>query len=253
MSRTFESPSAQALYDMNLTWMAENLENELAEAARRRLSPQQFLDRLIGGEQDCRRARSIERHLSEAGLRNCTCTLEQFDFTYPTKINEDLVRHLFTLSFLKENANVTFIGGVGLGKTHLARALACEACRRRHSVLCVSAMQMVNTLVEAAAAGRLEKAMAKYTRPEMLLIDELGYIPLDRPSAELVFQVFARRYDSPKGSIVITTNRPFKEWGKTFANDSVLTSAILDRVIHRCELVTIEGTSYRMMKARTVK
>jgi len=250
MSRTFENASAQALYDMNLTWMAENLDGELAEAARRNLGPRQFLERLIHGEQDCRRARCIERRLGEAGLRNCTCTLGQFDFTHPSKINEDLVRHLFTLGFLRENANVVFMGGVGLGKTHLARALACEACRNQHSVLCVSAMQMVNTLVEASAAKRLEKAMAKYTRPELLLLDELGYIPLDQASAELVFQVFARRYDSKHGSVIVTTNRAFKEWGKTFAGDAGLTSAVLDRVIHRCELVTIEGTSYRMRKVR---
>ena len=251
--KTYESEAATLLYGMNLTWMADNLPDELAEAARKRRTCEEFLLRLLHGEDDARKARAVARRLAEAGLMNCIQTLSQYDFAHPARINEELVRHLFTLDFIRKDENIVFIGGVGVGKTHLAKALACEACRKGHSALCVSAMQMANMLVEAQAGKALEKTVAKLAKPRLLVIDELGYIPMDRAASELMFQVFSRRYDAQCAPVVITTNRTFKEWPKTFAQDGVLTSAVLDRILHRCNPVVIEGTSYRMRKITDLK
>ena len=135
-------------------------------------------------------------------------------------------------------------GSVGLGKTHLAAALARHACMQRLPVLFTSAVDIVNHLTEARARNSLSAAVKKYTRPKLLIIDELGYLPLDKVGAELLFQVFCARYET--ASTVITTNRPYKEWAKTFANDATITSAVLDRIAHHCETVLIEGRSYRM-------
>ena len=247
--KQFDSEIKQMLCKLKLTWGLENIDEELANAARKHLSCEEFLHRLLAGEIDLRDARTVERKIKTAQLHNQHYTLEQYDFSYPAKINADLVRHLFKLDFLRENKNIVFIGGVGLGKTFLAKALAYEACKKQHSVLCVAAMDLVNTLIEAATEKKLEKTIRKYATPQLLIIDELGYIPLDRTGSELLFQVFARRYDSPCASTIITTNRVFKEWTMTFNNDAVLTSAVLDRILHRCEIVIIEGKSYRMRKA----
>ena len=134
--------------------------------------------------------------------------------------------------------------GVKITKTHLATALALEACRHNHSVLFTSAVDIINTLAEARAENRLRRAIRRYVAPAVLAIDELGYLPVDRVGAELLFQVLGERYE--KGSTIITTNRSYKDWGKTFANDATLASAVLDRVIHHCETVIIEGKSYRL-------
>ena len=136
------------------------------------------------------------------------------------------------------------LGGVGLGKTHLAIALGYDACLNGHSVLFASAIDAVNTLTTARAAGRLKDELKKYVKPDLLILDELGYLPIDKTGADLLFQIISHRYES--GSLIITTNRAFKDWPEIFNNDSTLTSALLDRLLHHTETVVIEGKSYRM-------
>ncbi|MFA6815992.1 MAG: ATP-binding protein [Lentisphaeria bacterium] len=139
------------------------------------------------------------------------------------------------------------------GKSHLAKALAYEACKKQHSVLCVAVMNLVNTLIEAATERKLEKTTRKYAKPQLLVVDELDYISIDRTGSEFLFQVFAKRYDSHCASIIITTNRAFKEWTMTFDKDAILTSAVLDRILPCWKVVVIEGKSYRMRKAFNAK
>jgi DNA replication protein DnaC len=154
------------------------------------------------------------------------------------------VQNLFALQFIKNKSNVIFLGGVGLGKSHLASALGYAACLKGHSVLFATAIDVINTLTAAQLAGRLKQELKKYTKPELLILDELGYLPIDKTGADLLFQVISLRYE--QGALVITSNRAFKDWPEIFNNDATLTSAMLDRLLHHAETIVIEGKSYRM-------
>jgi len=171
-------------------------------------------------------------------------TLDQFQWNWPTKLNRMQVQNLFRLHFIEHAANVIFIGGVGLGKSHLAIALGLAACHQQHSVLFASAIDAVNTLAAAQATGRLKQELRRYVRPQVLILDELGYLPIDKNGADLLFQIISQRYE--RGSTVITTNRVFKKWPEIFNNDTTLTAAVLDRLLHHAETVTIQGKSFRM-------
>jgi len=131
----------------------------------------------------------------------------------------------------------------------LATALGYQACLKGHTVLFASAIDTINNLIAAQHAGRLKQELKKYLKPSLIVLDELGYLPIDKNGADLLFQVISERYET--GSIVITTNRVFKEWPQIFNNDSTLTSALLDRLLHHTEATVIEGTSYRMRKMKT--
>ena len=154
------------------------------------------------------------------------------------------MQNLFRLAFLADHANVIFLGGVGLGKTHLATALGHRACLEGYPVLFTTAVDMINTLSAAQAAQRLKTELRKYLSPPLLLLDEVGYLPIDKHGADLLFQVISARYEH--GSIVLTTNKPFKQWATIFNNDSTLASAVLDRLLHHTKTIVIEGSSYRM-------
>ena len=171
-------------------------------------------------------------------------TLDQFKWSFPKKINRLQVQTLFRLRFIKNKGNIIFLGGVGLGKTHLATALGYHACLKGHTVLFSTAIDAVNTLTSAQKAGGLKPALKKYAKPSLLVLDELGYLPIDKTGADLLFQIISKRYEN--GSLIITTNRAFKDWPEIFNNDSTLTSALLDRLLHHTETVVIEGSSYRM-------
>ncbi|MEM5789101.1 MAG: ATP-binding protein, partial [Syntrophobacteraceae bacterium] len=149
------------------------------------------------------------------------------------------------LKFHDDKANVILLGGVGLGKTHLATALGYAACLQgKKSVLFTTAIDVINTLSAAQAANRLKSELKKYLAPSLLCLDELGFLPIDKHGADLLFQIISLRYE--QGSVIITSNRAFKEWPKIFNNDSTLTSAILDRLLHHAETILIKGKSYRM-------
>ena len=171
-------------------------------------------------------------------------TLEQFKWNWPKKINQLQVKNLFRLNFINDKSNVVFLGGVGLGKTHLATALGYQACLKGHTLLFTTAVDAVNNLLAAQTTGRLKQELKKYHQTSVLILDELGYLPIDKTGADLIFQIISQRYE--QGSVIITTNRAFKDWPKIFNNDATLTSALLDRLLHHTETVIIEGKSYRM-------
>jgi DNA replication protein DnaC len=202
-----------------------------------------YLAHLIEGEVHRRETRRIARRIREARFPFVK-TLEQFRWDWPKKINRLQVQELFRLKCIADKTNVIFIGGVGLGKSHLAVALGRSACEHGDTVLFATAVDIINTLVAAHAAGRLKSALARYMKPALLLIDELGYLPIDKLGADSLFQIISQRYEH--GAIVITTNRAYKHWPQIFNNDATLTSALLDRLLHHAETVLIEGTSYRM-------
>jgi DNA replication protein DnaC len=233
----------EMLRSLQLVYPLENLDDLAARAAREGWSHRRFLDLLLEGECQRRDTNGVARRIKEARfpLRK---DLDGFDWNWPRKANRAQVQELFRLAFLGERANVVFVGGVGVGKTHLATALGRHACERGHRVLFATAAEIVNNLAAAQAAQRLRAELARYLRPALLIVDELGYLPVDKFGAELLFQVISQRYE--RNSTVFTTNKAFKHWAEIFNNDAAIASAVLDRVLHHAETVVIEGKSYRM-------
>ena len=213
------------------------------EATAKRWAHVEYLRRLLEGEYRARQGRAIERRVRDARIPVIK-TLDQFRWDWPKKINELQVKNLFRLTFVEKKTNVILMGGVGLGKSHLASALGYEACQRGHNVLFTTAVDALNNLVAAQAAQRLKAELKRYLAPSVLILDELGYLPLDKIGADLLFQIISQRYE--RGSLIITTNKAYKNWPEIFNHDAGITSAILDRVLHHAETVVIEGKSYRM-------
>jgi DNA replication protein DnaC len=214
-------------------------------AAQKQLSHLAYLAELIEAEAAVRENRAIERRIKKARFPVLK-TMQDFEWNWPKKINRPQIQNLFRLAFIASKTNVVFISTVGLGKTHISLALGHAACIGGHSVLFTTAVDIINTLAAAQSAGRLKPEIGRYLKPELLVIDELGYLPIDKLGADLLFQIICQRYE--RAPMVITTNRVYKYWSQIFNNDSTLTSAILDRVLHHVDTVVIEGKSYRTKK-----
>jgi DNA replication protein DnaC len=228
---------------LKLAYIAQHYNDLARQASRKQWGHVDYLSRLIDGETALRHDRCIQRRIRLARFPVIK-TLDQFNWTWPKAINRLQVQNLFALQFIKNKSNLIFLGGVGLGKTHLASALGYAACLKGHSVLFATAIDVINTLTAAQPAGRLKQELKKYTKPELLILDELGYLPIDKTGADLLFQIISLRYE--QGALVITSNRAFKDWPEIFNNDATLTSAMLDRLLHHAETIVIEGKSYRM-------
>jgi DNA replication protein DnaC len=234
---------ADHLAYLKLSCIAEQYIEVAQHAAQHEWSHIDYLATLLEGEVDVRRDRATKSRMRLARFPVIK-TLEQFRWDWPTRINRLQVQNHFRLAFIQDKANLIFLGGVGLGKTHLATALGYAACLQGYSVLFASAIDVINTLAAARSAGRLKAELKKYTKPALLILDELGYLPIDKVGADLLFQVISLRYE--QGAIVMTSKRAFKEWPKIFNNDSTLTAAILDRLLHHADTIIIEGKSFRM-------
>lgn len=232
---------------LKLPFIRENYESAAKTAARKQWDHIQYLTELVEQESTLRRDRSIKRRIRLAKFPVIK-TMDLFDWSWPQKINRAQVKNLFRLKFIEEQSNVVLIGSVGVGKTHIATALGYQACLKNNTVLFTSTIDAVNNLIAAQHAGQLKQELKKYLKPSLLIMDELGYLPIDKNGADLLFQIISGRYE--RGSIIITTNRVFKEWPEIFNNDSTLTSALLDRLLHHTEAVLIEGESFRMRKAK---
>jgi DNA replication protein DnaC len=228
---------------LGLNFMAEHYNQSAATAARDAITHADYLASLAEGELNQRRDRATIRRIKNARFP-VVKTIDQFSWSWPKKINRMAVQNLFRLQFLEDNANIILLGTVGLGKTHLATALGYAACLAGKSVLFATAIDAINTLAAAQAASRLKAELKKYLSPQILILDELGYLPIDKHGADLLFQVISQRYE--RGSTIITSNKAFKNWPEIFNNDSTLTSALLDRLLHHAETQVIEGKSYRM-------
>ena len=242
------TPSDQARLDaqlqrLHLRYIQSHCQDLAGKAAREQRSHLDYLAQLIEGEAAMREQRSIERRIGNARFPVLK-TLDDFQWSWPKKINRPQIQNLFRLAFIATKTNVVLIGNVGLGKTHLAIALGHAACQNGHSALFTTAVDIINTLAAAQSAGRLKREFHRYLKPAVLIVDELGYLPIDKHGADLLFQVISQRYE--RAPMVITTNRVYKHWSQIFNNDSTLTSAILDRVLHHAETVVIEGKSFRM-------
>jgi len=233
----------EQLSAMRMLSVQEHYAALAGEAAQKQWTHVDYLARLIDGEAHRRQELAIQRRIAAARFP-CIKTLDQFDWNWPKKINRTQVQNLFRLAFVPDKGNVVFMGGVGLGKSHLACALGYAACLAGHSVLFTTAVDIINTLTAAQAAHRLKAELKRLLSPEILCIDEVGYLPIDKTGADLLFQVISQRYE--RGSIVLTTNQSYKHWARIFNNDGTLTSAVLDRLLHHAETSIIECNSYRM-------
>jgi DNA replication protein DnaC len=231
------------LAELKLPEIAKSYREVLDEAARKGSSFLEVLAILIGLEQAAREQRALERRLREARLPKQK-TLAEYDFQFPKRIPKAAIVRLFDCDFIERHGCAVLIGPTGTGKSHLLTALGYTAVERGHSVRHTRVVDMINHLTAAQLNGSLGKTLRTYVRPSLLLLDELGYLPIDKRGSDLLFQVVAARYEL--GSIVITTNRPFREWGKLFDVDNTLATALIDRLMHHGEGIVIQGDSYRM-------
>jgi DNA replication protein DnaC len=231
------------LAELKLHQIAALYQEVLDEAARKQSSMLDVLIALIGEEIAVRRQRALERRLLRARLPKRK-TLEEYNFDYPKRIPKQAVLRLFDCDFVPKHGCAVLIGPTGTGKTHLLNALGHTACEKGFSVQYTRVVDMINVLTTAQINGTLEKKLRHYTTPQILLLDELGYLPIDKRGADLMFQVVAARYEC--GSTVVSTNRVFRDWGAIFDVDNTLATAMIDRLMHHGEAIVIRGDSYRM-------
>ena len=217
-----------------------------AQCAADRADYATFLLRLAELELLERERKGTERRIKAARFPAAK-SLEDFDFAAAGKINKALVLELARGEWIERRDNVILIGNPGTGKTHLAIALGLAACRRGRAVRFFTAAGLVNALVEARSEKALLRLQAQLARAELLIVDELGYVPFSRTGAELLFELLSQRYE--QGSVVVTSNLPFDEWTGVFGSER-LTGALLDRLTHRAQILLIEGDSYRLAQSR---
>lgn len=231
-----------ALQQLQLPHMAAQLDTLTAQAATDQWSPLDYLDHLTQVEANARFERDVQRKLRLAHLPFFK-TLDQFDFAFQPSLNEQQVRDLASLRFIANADNLLLLGPPGVGKTHLAVALAMAALMRGFSVYFSTVADLLETLARDARADRLAQRMQILCRPHLLILDEMGYFSLDKRAAQFLFQLVSRRYQ--KGSILLTSNKSYADWGDIFA-DPVLASALLDRLLHQSVTLNIRGSSYRL-------
>jgi DNA replication protein DnaC len=241
-----EERVTHALRRLQLPHIRETLPAVLSEAARGDWTYLEFLDRILQREVDSKQGKRVRMGLQIAHFPSVR-TLEEFDFSVQPSVDERLIQELATGNFIAHGEAVLMLGPPGVGKTHLAIGLGRKVVERGHTVRFTTATALLSTLAKAESEGSLSEKLSEFSKPRLLIIDELGYLPFERRAAHLFFQLVNRRYE--KGSLLITTNQRVSEWGTVFG-DEVLATAILDRLLHHSHTLMITGESYRLREKR---
>ena len=244
-ANTHPTNLASDLRRLGLGGAADDLNDLIAQATRKRWSPAVLLEHLVAGELEDRQRRSVERRLTRARLGRFK-PLADWDWDWPTALDRTVLERILTLDFLARGENVILVGAQGLGKTMLAKNIAHQAILAGHSALFTTAADLLLDLGGQETARALERRLRHYTRPTLLVCDELGYLAYDARAADLLFQLVSRRYEHR--SLLITTNLPFKRWDTVFPNASCAV-ALIDRLTHHVEILVLEGQSYRRREA----
>ena len=234
---------------LKLEKMNMALSDYLDSISKKSISPLETLAYLTDEEVDFKQIRASKMRIKIANFP-FEKKLEDFDFDYQTSVNKKEIYDLATLRFIENKQNILFVGNSGVGKTHLATALGIEAAQQKYGVYFISCHNLIAQLNLAYKENRLENRLKNYAKYKVLIIDEIGYLPIDRMGSNLFFQLIAKRYENK--STIITTNRPFSRWGEVF-DDSTIAAAILDRLLHHSFIINITGQSYRIKGKLTRK
>lgn len=216
--------------------------NIIETASKKNIGYDEFLALLLKEEFKRKKEGSINTKISKARFPFLK-TLQEFDFSFQPNLNEKELINLSSLDFIEKSENIIFLGPPGVGKTHLAIALGIEACKARYRVSFSTIQKLIEELTIARKDGSFIEKILAFSRLQLLIIDELGYMPISKEQADLLFQLISARYE--KGSIILTSNYNFDEWGKVF-DDNVVASAIIDRLVHHSKIFLINGSSYRL-------
>lgn len=231
---------------LKLDHLEHQLDGVCEQAAQRQLDYKAFLAQALQTEWQGRFQRNVESRLKLARFPWIK-TLEQFEFDFQPSLDRKLVRELAGMSFVERAHNVILLGPPGVGKTHLAIALGVKAVEAGYSVLFLTLEQLMTRLTKAFNENRLDRTLQQLSYPKVLVIDEIGYLPLSNTEASLFFRLVARRYEH--ASLIVTSNKSFLDWGEVF-NDPVLATAVLDRLLHYSTTLNIKGESYRLKEKR---